>query len=238
MSNPSRHHLGALALVVGLLVACSEEPPTSPDGSATQTSDASPTGEPAAEDDPATEGAPPTEAAPTGPPAVTRQDMLQILWEERGLEGEPEPVDLIREVSDAEYMPMQAECLTAAGFPPDSVGDAYSWEVPAAQADAFTMADYRCAAQYPRFLAYLQPYTDEQMTLIYDWVAEHTIPCYAEQGHHVTGMPSLEAFLDQYRTTQTWWLPQDGMDEITFEERQTLERACPRLPSQEVLYGG
>lgn len=215
--------LGLVALVLGILVACSGGSPTGPDD---------PTHQPT---EPQTEQ--PHETDSAAPPSVTREDVLQLLWEERGLEGPPEQVDLIREVSDAEYMPVQAECLTAVGFPPQVSGDSYTWQVPAAQSDAFTLADYRCAAQHPRLLAYSQPYTDEQMTLIYNWVANETVPCYAGQGHHVSGMPTLASFLEQYRTTQTWWLPQDGMDPITFEEQEALESVCPRLPTQEVLYG-
>lgn len=215
--------LGLVALMLGILVACSGESSTGPDALTNQPSE------------PKTGQHHETDNAPLG--SVTREDVLQLLWEERGLEGPPEQVDLIREVSDAEYMPVQSECLTAVGFPPEVSGDSYTWQVPAAQAEVFTLADYRCAAQYPRLLAYSQPYTDAQMTLIYDWVKDTTVPCYAEQGHHVSGMPTLEAFLEQYRTSQTWWLPQDGMDPITFEELEALELVCPRLPPQEVLYG-
>lgn len=221
-----RVRAGVLLLVLTAVTACSDTP-VGPEDS---------TSGPPGQDAPTTEAANPP-GQDQSLPEVTRQDMLQIWWDERGLEGPPEQVDLIREVSDTEYMPVQAECLTAVGFPPEVSGDSYTWEVPAAQSEAFTLADYRCAAQYPRLLAYSQPYTDEQMTLIYNWVAEETIPCYAEQGHHVSGMPTLESFLEHYRTTQTWWLPKDGMDPITFEEQEALELVCPRLPPQEVLYG-
>ncbi len=215
--------VGLLALMLGILVACSGESPTGPQ---------EPTNQPAAP-----QTGQPRETDSALLTSVTREDVLQLLWEERGLEGPPEQIDLIREVSDAEYMPVQAECLTAVGFPPQVSGDSYTWQVPAAQSDAFTLADYRCAAQYPRLLAYSQPYTDQQMTLIYNWVANQTVPCYAGRGHHVSGMPTLESFLEHYRATQTWWLPQDGMDPITFEEQEALESVCPRLPPQDVLFG-
>lgn len=172
-----------------------------------------------------------------GPPGVTREDMLDALWEESGLEGDRVDVDLIREVSDAEWLPAYADCLTAAGFPPEvSDSEMVKVVVPEGQEESHALADYTCKAQYPRRLEYLQPLTPEQLSIVYDWLIAETVPCFAEQGYEVADVPTRESFLEQYQGPETMWLPQYGV--VGGEVPMSVDELCPRFPPQDVLYGG
>lgn len=165
---------------------------------------------------------------------VSRDDLLDALWEIADLEGERPDVDLIREVGDEDWSAVQTECLTEAGFPPfvDN-GDVVGWEGTAEQADAFALADYTCQAQYPRKMEYLQPYSVDQLDLIYDWMNETTIPCLAAQGYDVPPVPSLESFRASYSPEGGFWTPDS---EVPGGVPYAVQEICPHLPPQDVLY--
>lgn len=175
------------------------------------------------------------EAASSFPP-VTRDDLLDALWEIADLEGARPEVDLVREVEDEEWLAVHVECMTASGFPPTNNNDqAVRWDVTAEQTDAFALAEFTCSAQYPRLMAYQQPYSTDQLTLIYDWMIEETIPCLAGEGHEVTDVVSLDAFLASYTPQGGFWTPEDG---VPGGASFSALEACPHMPSQEVLFGG
>lgn len=170
---------------------------------------------------------------------VTREEQLATFWEEAklnsGLEGDAPPVDLIREVAREEYMTVQIECLTQAGFPPTEVDRAagVTWETPAEQVDAFALADYTCKAQYPEDPKYIQPYDEDQINIVYDWLIDETIPCYEDQGYIVNDIPSREAFTDQWFTTMGHWIPEDGVEGPVPSD---IDTTCPRVPLAAELY--
>lgn len=170
---------------------------------------------------------------PTVLPPVTREDLLREWWQNAGLDGEPLPVELVREVSDEEYAEVQRECMTEAGWPPEDEG--LSWNAPADQAEALGLAMYTCWAQFPTSIAFVQPYDYEQLDVIYDWVLDEAIPCYAEQGHIVKEVPSRESFAGEYFATRGFWTPTDGLD-LGMNETMELEEVCPRMPPRDVLF--
>lgn len=161
-------------------------------------------------------------------PAVTREDLLQEWWQSSGLQGDPVPVDLVREVSNEEYEAAQIACMTEAGWPP--TGQGLSFGAPPEQAETLGLALYTCMAQYPTRLAYLQPYDRAQLDLIYDWVLEETVPCYAEQGYDVTDVPTRDAFAGDYFATRTFWTPTRGLGNLGPQASIQLEETCPRMP--------
>lgn len=165
---------------------------------------------------------------------VSRDDLLDALWEIADLEGERPEVELIREVGDEDWSAVQTECLTEAGFPPFVDGaEAVGWEVPAEQADAFALADYTCQAQYPRKMEYLQPYSVYQLDLIYEWMNETTIPCLAAEGYDVPRVPSLESFRASYSPEGGFWTPDS---EVPGGVPYSVQETCPHVPPQDVLY--
>ncbi|MCK0111816.1 hypothetical protein MWU75_06660 [Ornithinimicrobium sp. F0845] len=166
---------------------------------------------------------------------MTRDDLLDALWEIADLDGERPEVDLIREVGDDAWLAVHVECLTQAGFPPTSNDDqAVRWDTPAEQSDAFALAEFTCAAQYPRLMAYQQPYSAEQLALMYDWMVEETIPCLAGEGYEVTDVISLEAFRASYAPESGFWTPDAG---VPGGVPLAIQGRCPHMPPQEVLYG-
>lgn len=173
---------------------------------------------------------------PTGArPSVTREELLQEWWSAAGLEGDPEPVELVREVSDGEYLQVQRECMTDAGWPPTD--DGLSFSAPAGQAEALSRALYVCWAQYPTPLAHRQPYDRDQLEMIYDWYVEEAIPCIEAEGHVVTGLPSRETFASTYLAGGHPWLPFDGLS-LGPQQSVALEDACPMMPPLEDLFSG
>lgn len=174
------------------------------------------------------------QSEPTALPPVTREDLLREWWRDAGLTGDPLPVELVREVSDEEYATVQRECMTEAGWPPEDEG--LSWSAPADQAESLGLAMYTCWAQFPTPLAFVQPYDMEQLDVIYDWVMDEAIPCYAEQGHLVKDVPSRESFAGEYFATRGFWTPTDGLD-LGMNEIMELDEVCPRMPPRDVLFG-
>lgn len=174
-------------------------------------------------------------AASASFPPETRDDLLDALWEIAGLEGERPEVDLIREVDDDEWLAVHVECMTDMGFPTTLDGsEAVRWDIPAGQTDAFALAEYTCSAQYPRLMIYQQPYSTDQLTLMYDWMIEETIPCLAAEGYQVTDVVSLETFIAGYSPQGGFWTPDVG---VTGGVPIAVQGMCSHMPPQEVLYG-
>ncbi len=166
---------------------------------------------------------------------MTRDDLLDALWEITDLEGPRPEVELIREVSDKEWMTVHIECMTQAGFPPKSQGDqGVGWEVPADQVEAFDLANFTCEAQYPRRMELMQPYTPDQLNIMYQWMVDETIPCLAREGYEVSDVPTLESFRQGYSPQQGFWTPDSGVPggvPIGVQEK------CSHMPPPEILYG-
>lgn len=166
---------------------------------------------------------------------VEREDLLDVWWEESGLAGDRQDVALVREVRTEEWTSVHSTCMTEAGFPPDMDPDgSMSWVTPPDQAGSFELARFTCRAQYPESLALQQPYDLEQLEVIYQWFEVETLPCYAEHGYPVSGLPSLQAFVDSYGPDRGMWLPRQGVEGGTVP-RDVIE-SCPHLPPREQLY--
>lgn len=207
--------LGAIAVLVALgLAGCDSEPGGVPDPSGTD------------------EAVAPTF---TDHSPVERNDLLDVWWEESGLEGDRPDVTLVREVRTEEWTAMQSTCMTEAGFPPELGSDgSMSWVTPPDQVDSFELSRFTCRAQYPESLTLQQPFDVEQLEAIYEWFEAETVPCYAEYGYPVSGLPSLQAFVDSYGPDRGMWLPRDGVEggTVPFE----VVESCPHLPPREQLY--
>lgn len=229
----------ATIIVLGI-VGCSPAPGEY-DANPSRSSDAAaetPPPEDSQNDQPASSGSADSdqpEPQPDGTSAtVSRDDLLDALWEIADLEGERPEVELVREVGDEDWSAVQTECLTEAGFPPSvDSAEAVGWEIPAEQADAFALADYTCQAQYPRKMEYLQPYSIDQLDLIYEWMNETTVPCLAAQGYDVARVPSLESFRASYSPEGGFWTPDS---EVPGGVPYAVQEMCPHVPPQEVLY--
>lgn len=238
----------ALALTLATTACSDAEAPGGPgataqgDAPAASSGEAKPREGPTGQADSSTDPAdPPAEASDPGAsgaasfPPGTRDDLLDALWEIANLEGARPEVDLIREVGDDEWVAVHVECMTGMGFPTTLDGsEAVRWDVPAGQADAFALAKFTCEAQYPRLMAYQQPYSTDQLTLMYDWMIEETIPCLAAEGYQVTDVVSLETFIAGYSPQTGFWTPDVG---VPGGVPTAVQGRCSHLPPQEVLYG-
>lgn len=152
----------------------------------------------------------------------------------KALDIDPPQVAVVREIRPSEDEQVQAECMTAAGFPVDEDGDPSG---PPEQREAFYLAWYTCIAQYPVAKKYRRPFNTAQIGLVHEYYRDSLVPCLQSHGFAPGPVPTLETFLATARTAEEY-NPYDGVTErLREEERRELLEACPPLPPEDVLYG-
>lgn len=176
---------GVLASVVVALTACTAAGPTSPTAvpAAGSVQPSVPGGSSAATR---------PRATPSYDPAGHARELAQIadVW---GIDDPPE-VAIVRAVTGEESAAVEVACMTQAGFPPEPDSPVLSWTVPEAQADAFHLAEYTCAAQYPVLIITRPPFTRHQVRIIYDWWVGPLADCVRAAGYEVPPAPSFESW--------------------------------------------
>lgn len=171
------------------------------------------------------------------------QEMLQRYAEQSGLTDPPAVARLGWAGSRAEFGERMAACMTEAGFPAESDGDAgvfYTPGIPASQEEASTLAMYVCEAQYPLDPALAQEWSEDQLRLVYDYWDQYFIPCMEAHGVAVSReeQPSREAYVVAFHTASRFrWWPNDALMGLPDSRRQELERSCPPYPPAAVMYG-
>ncbi|TDD65397.1 hypothetical protein E1262_25300 [Jiangella aurantiaca] len=189
-------------------------------------------------------------AGPDGPAglAVDDADMADYLAqladeaESLGIADPPE-VDPIRFIRIDEYGPTLADCITDEGFPAEAEGASgiAFGEIPQAQAEAFALAQYTCAARYPVHPRYSRPFTDEQLSALYDYFVNDLVPCLEREGFGTANPPSRETFIATYSDPERAWVPYAELDVIGQaggpEGEAAINETCPQHAPDEALYG-
>lgn len=174
------------------------------------------------------------EAAPPGPPR-SNAEMLEQLWEQLRLEGEPPVVEPVRTITVEEWQVVYHDCMAELGFP--STVDQHGQQgisFDRAHEDDMGRASYTCTARYPLDEARMQPFDLAQLRLLYDWRVEETIPCIAAAGITPPEPPSFESFVARYAATgYEHWSPIGEID----MPPDAPEGWCPDTPPDEILYG-
>lgn len=153
---------------------------------------------------------------------------------------EPSTTEFIKDHS--EHSALIAECLQEAGWPAVAVpggGITYEPGIPAEQRDEQRADYYYCEKRYFLDPALLQPMTDDQLGVLYDYWVEYFIPCMEAHGYtiDIDDRPSREAYIDQfYDGTPRWW-PNERFNMVPLEEQHHLIHTCPPEPPPTILYG-
>lgn len=152
--------------------------------------------------------------------------------------SDPPDVDVVRYVDTEELDATLRECMTAAGYPTESNGGV---NVPEGNEDAFALAQYTCAVQYPVPERYTRTWTDEQIQVQYGWTVDFVIPCLEERNHPIAEPPSESVFVDSWRSNPYFPFSQVSLSVAAENFNRAwaeLEEACPQQAPGEVLWDG
>lgn len=161
------------------------------------------------------------------------QDTLDPYWQSLNLDGDPPVVTPVRTVTLQEANGTHFECMAEQGFP--SVTDQHGQqaiEFSKDQAESMKLSQYICYARYPLEDKYYEPYSVDQLRIIYDWNKTEVTECLRNQGVEASTPPSFEAFAERYALTgREHWTATEGVDLMSLEE------LCPETPPDDLLYG-
>lgn len=144
----------------------------------------------------------------------------------------PSP-ERVRYVDKGEYAQVVSDCLTELGFPAqpnDDGGITYSPVPPDDQAEAQSIASYTCDVMYPLNPESLRPYTDEQLSFLYDYARLTLVPCLEQAGAPAPELPSKQEFVDNFQQAGAWD-PHVQARTMGDEGAQIAEK-CPMVPPE------
>lgn len=142
-------------------------------------------------------------------------------------------VEVVREVTQAEWAYALADCMAASGYPDTDAGPEGGIGIthaPEGQREAQLVALYVCHAQYPMAEKYLRPFTPEQLGELYDYWTGDLTDCLVSSGFVPTEEPpSRETFIQEADSVS--WTPLNGLaDAVDESEFGRIAAACPRYP--------
>lgn len=149
-------------------------------------------------------------------------------------------VATVREVTPETQRVAVSKCMQDRGFAQSPDG---SYEVEVAQREVFAEAEYICFASFPVPNDYLDGYTEDQWSMIYDHLVGPFAECVEHHGFEFPSPPSREVFLSGPRS----WSPQTDLYPLVvgavsdgrFESPELFfEEVCPMTPPESVLYSG
>lgn len=151
---------------------------------------------------------------------------------------DPPEVAVVREVSAAEAVEVQAECMTGQGFPPDEGG---MYSAPDDQTGALSLALYRCMAMYPLQHGptegkYAQPMSTTQMGILYDYYVKDLTPCLMAHGFTVEPAPTLEEFVATIGTVDEYYPYASFITTLNWTATHEIQDACPGHPPVDELH--
>lgn len=153
--------------------------------------------------------------------------------------SDPPAVPVVEYVAPEEAERYTTRCMVEKGYVKDS-SNAYT--VLDEQKTVFDMAMYECAVSYPPDPRMLKPYSQDQLTLIYQHNEKSVIPCLEQHGFTIPESPSLETFIQTFESQP--FIPFDsaylqgpglGFSDMEVEE---LRVVCPPYPPAELLWAG
>lgn len=154
-----------------------------------------------------------------------------------GVENPP-AIDMVRYVDTVELDATLQECLAAAGYPTESNGGV---NVPSGNEDAYALAQYTCAVEYPVPERYTKEWGDAQVRTQYSWTVEFVIPCLEALNHPVAPPPSESVFVDSWASDPYFpfaqislAVPEEDFNQVWAQ----LEATCPQQAPGEVLWDG
>lgn len=146
----------------------------------------------------------------------------------------PAPVRLVTQQEQTELV---VGCLREAGFDVEVDGTSYGIELTTEQAEVYRVTQFTCLAQYPLLPQFTGPLSQVQLERVYEYFRDELIPCLVEEGLVVEGLPSLETFMSQAESG-TLFSPfaDPSIMALGQGEWERLEKVCPQMPSDDVLF--
>nr|BFF12453.1 hypothetical protein GCM10025699_37560 [Microbacterium flavescens] len=137
----------------------------------------------------------------------------------------------VREIKPEAWALTIAGCLEEQGF--QTIvrvdGGIESPGVPAAQQEALAVAQFVCGAAYPFAEKYSLPLTDAQLSQLYAFWLEESVPCLQSFGLDTPPAPTLAVFLETYESPDMW-RPFVGLGSLTGDRYEEVVAACPQAP--------
>jgi len=109
-------------------------------------------------------------------------------------------------------------------------------ELSADQADAYSLAAYTCAVQYPILSDQRGTLTEAQKALAYEYLTVDLVDCLERAGFEISDIPSRESFIAAY-DSGAWNPYMQIQSTISAAEWNTLAGECVPNTPPEVLYG-
>lgn len=130
-------------------------------------------------------------------------------------------------------------CMIDAGWPVTTTPDG-GIEFPDRPEDQNPVleADWElCREKFPVDPKYRQPLTVDQLTFLYNWFVNESIPCLEGEGYTDFDPPSLDVFIDTYDTEG--WSPYRDLntDQLPMGGWYSLTETCPQNPPVDELFG-
>ncbi|WP_216388963.1 hypothetical protein [Arcanobacterium phocae] len=136
-----------------------------------------------------------------------------------------------------------AQCLNDRGFKahPHPTGGIQFDPHPQSQEPALLTADWECNAMYTPEPALLTDWSEDQLSLLYDYWDQYFIPCLADHNINVdtSHKPSKQTWVSLFHTPDSIsWQPDDY---LVFVDRypggEQVQKDCPGMPPTDVFYG-
>lgn len=150
--------------------------------------------------------------------------------------------NFVRFIHPDEFAVVMVSCMADEGWTVTTTfdGGVKFPQVTEEQAVEMEAAVWLCRREkYPTDPRYRQPLTPEQLTILYDWHVNQTIPCMEAEGFTGFDPPSLESFIENYE--QDPWSPYTDVDgqirQLPEGGWQHIVETCPTVPPIDLLFG-
>lgn len=215
-----------------------ENTPTSDQGRTAVTTTSASSSLPESDESPSETLTPPM-GVEVSPAPIPEDEALARYLKDKALENQltdPPSIAIVRRISPDERRSVMIQCLEDAGFPVTETGPlGYRVNYPPEQADAYHLANYTCAAQYPLENKYLQDPGLSYYVNFYHYEVDVTVPCLEAQGYPQTDpIPTLQTYLSELGTQQEWHAI-NVYAGVQPPKLYDLQRACPQLPPIDTL---
>lgn len=164
-------------------------------------------------------------------------EMGEQMLRQGRLEALPTDAEFVCYISRDESGRVYAECISEQGFDAtENSSGGVHFDVPKEQQPALAVAEYRCLARYPVHPVFMQPLTEEQVEILYDYYVDTLVPCLEGEGYDVGEVPTLETYKATRRTDEQWF-PYNVVGAVPEDEWRRINEKCPQGPPTDVLYG-
>ncbi len=162
---------------------------------------------------------------------------------------DPPSTEIVRVIAPDEQPEVWQACMQEAGYEVSVTSDGGltpPQDLPDDQWGAYDLANYICHAQYPVDQSLVPQFGTEQVDVLYGYYVEELVPCLQERGFEVDEPPTIETFRASWvsgdeglHASESTWFPYTAVDaaEISMDEWEAVNAACPQSPSHEVLFG-